>query len=469
MFKNEKNNNQKELNKNKMKNLPKSRTKKNEVRIPVNKPNLISLRSVRTLRNSRKFINKNSNIYKSISSKEEMKKRNSPSKFRNRLNNLQTNKTNYQKYCSENILLSSKDINNKLKDKTIKSNNIKKNYSNFDKVNDIFKKNYLKQTIIIDNEGNNNLNINIEPNRYDYKNILNNKKFNNFNEKNEINNSFSFKDNAELNSLFENSISYNSTIFNQKNEHNDINQDIIDKNEEEKRIKEYNKIFNLLNSNIEQFKKMIFTNNNFPNNNKNENKKIVIKNKINNKLSTIPSRNIRNRQNIIINHSENNNHLNLKKNLSEENLKYSNKNLNLFNINTSNDNIFESNIDNEIKNQNNNNDLKSNYSFLESSIDNDFYQNLINQTFLQNITTNSLDFNLENIPNKENIEINNINKGINLKDNDNKGFVNKKDNNKKKGNGFFFQNLIKLNNANDRKNNYKRYIDYIEKNNCFIF
>ena len=50
----------------------------------------------------------------------------------------------------------------------------------------------------------------------------------------------------------------------------------IDKNEEEKRIKEYNKIFNLLNSNIEQFKKMFI--NNMDNIHKDKNKKIIIKN-----------------------------------------------------------------------------------------------------------------------------------------------------------------------------------------------
>ena len=218
MLKNEKSDNQKEKNKSKIKNHLKDKSKKKAVKIPINKPNLMSLRNTRTMRNSRKCI-KNFNVTKSISSKEERKKRNSPTKFRNKLNNLKTSKTINTKYCSENILLSSKDINIK-KEKNTKNKNVKNHYCNFDKMNEIFKKNYLKKTIIIDNEGNNNLNLNIQPNKYDYKNILSNQKLKNFNEKNEINNSFSFKDNTEINSLFENSINNNNSILKHKNEHN---------------------------------------------------------------------------------------------------------------------------------------------------------------------------------------------------------------------------------------------------------
>ena len=60
-------------------------------------------------------------------------------------------------------------------------------------------------------------------------------------------------------------------------------------------------------------------------------------------------------------------------------------------------------------NQDNKEMKNNNYSFLESSIDNDFYQSLINQTFLHNITLISFDTN-NNISNKENFDLNNLDK-----------------------------------------------------------
>ena len=60
---------------------------------------------------------------------------------------------------------------------------IKKNKSNFNKriipkLSNAFKKNFLKKTIIIDNEGNYNLNLNLQyTKKNDYKNILGDNNF----------------------------------------------------------------------------------------------------------------------------------------------------------------------------------------------------------------------------------------------------------------------------------------------------
>ena len=100
-----------------------------------------------------------------------------------------------------------------------KNKNFKKNNSNFNKrnickLNDVFKKNFLKQTIIIDDEGNNNLNLNLEhTENNDYKNILGDKNLINFNENNENCNSTIFSENNETNSLFESSVNYSSNIY----------------------------------------------------------------------------------------------------------------------------------------------------------------------------------------------------------------------------------------------------------------
>ena len=182
----------------------------------------------------------------------------------------------------------------KEKEKKIQ-NKFKKNNSNFNQRNipilkDLFKKNYLKQTIIIDNEGNNNLNLNPQHiGKKDYKNILDNKKFQNFNEKNENINTNTFSDINEKNSLFEDSNNYNSKILINIDKEKGLEETFTDKNKEEKRLKEYNKIFNLLNTNIEQFKKMFNNNDNENNIDKNEkddkNKKIIIKKRLNTKIS----------------------------------------------------------------------------------------------------------------------------------------------------------------------------------------
>ena len=429
-----------------------------------------------------KKYNKNIIVHNSISSKEEVKKRLSPSNFRNRQNNknLIANTTSYStnKFISSNHLFLTNDIEKKGYDdkKIIKKNKNLKNYSNggenikIPDLNALFKKNKLKKTIIIDEKGNNNLNLKLEKGIQDYKNILN---------KNSNNNTIisnSFTGNTETNSLFINSRksymeNYNNN-FNRKSREDDIKQTIIDKNEEEKRLKEYNKIFNLLNSNIEQFKKMF--NNNINNYNViNDKNKIILikdKNNPNNKYKKIES-NSHNK------YKRNNNisrekkfDTNLKKNLSEKNLLSSNK----FNKNFD-QNFFP--INPKI-----NNDLSNNCSFLESSIQDDFYQSLLNQTFLQNISKISFEMNFDSISNssigknnnnKLNDEIENNKKENIIKFNTNEKNINKQNN---FGNSILMskspmknrQIVYNKNNDLDKENNLKIYSNGIDKNNCII-
>ena len=344
-----------------------------------------------------KKYNRNIMTHNSISTKEEIKKKLSPSKLRNKQNNklnlLSSNTYKTNKLLSSNYLFLTCEANSQsnLDDKKITKKNKKlKNYSNGgerinpNEISSMFKKDRFKKTIIIDDEGNNNLNLNIDKD-YDFKNIL----------KNDNNTiiSNSFSGNTDTNSLFMSSNksyieNYNSKIYNRKSKENDIKQTIIDKNEEERRLLEYRKIFNLLNSNIEQFKKM-FTNkesndNNNSNNDK-KNKKIVIQNKkdSNNNSS-------RNRNNSLDKYKNNDKGKNIKKNLSEKNL--SSK---IMHNKSKNPSIFSPK-----RNQNNNNfDINNNCSFLESSIQDDFYQSLINQTFLQNISRTSFEMNIDDISN----------------------------------------------------------------------
>jgi hypothetical protein len=76
----------------------------------------------------------------------------------NQINQNIMNNNNINRLLSSNIFFATNNIENngKENDKKIKKN-YKKNYSNCDKINsyhlnDLLKKNYLKQTIIIDNE-----------------------------------------------------------------------------------------------------------------------------------------------------------------------------------------------------------------------------------------------------------------------------------------------------------------------------
>lgn len=420
-----------------------------------------------------KKYNRNIMTHNSISTKEEIKKKLSPSKLRNKQNNklnlLSSNTYKTNKLLSSNYLFLTCEANSQsnLDDKKITKKNKKlKNYSNGgerinpNEISSMFKKDRFKKTIIIDDEGNNNLNLNIDKD-YDFKNIL----------KNDNNTiiSNSFSGNTDTNSLFMSSNksyieNYNSKIYNRKSKENDIKQTIIDKNEEERRLLEYRKIFNLLNSNIEQFKKM-FTNkesndnNNSNNDKKNKkNKKIVIQNKkdSNNNSS-------RNRNNSLDKYKNNDKGKNIKKNLSEKNL--SSK---IMHNKSKNPSIFSPK-----RNQNNNNfDINNNCSFLESSIQDDFYQSLINQTFLQNISRTSFEMNIDdisNIPVEKVIcdeEKKNDNKDLkmdvkkNVKNLEDKPL---EEENKKK------VKQKSLEKTNEEENNCNNFSNDFDKNNCLIF
>ena len=462
-----------------------------------NKPEPTTLKTTKTFYEPKRKINRKIAIHNSISSRQEIKLKNSPvGMMRNNKNkqNLKLNKNNCNKIIISNNTFSTRGLNSlsKEKEKKFKKYNSNFNKKNISKINDIFKKNILKQTIIIDNEGNNNLNLNIQLARQkNYKTILDNKKFENFNDKIEICNSTVLSENNETNSLFETSCNYNKNILNRIDKEKDSNLIIANKKEEEKRIKEYDKIFNLLNTNIEQFKKMFV---NKQNNNINkikaekgkDNKKIIIKKKKKYKNSTIPTGRNSNRKHKISEDKKKNCDLNLKKNLSEENMKYNkvNSNNKMLYIDINNEKNVINNINEYYNINQNNKEIKNNnYSFLESSIDNDFYQTLINQNFLNNISYISFDVN-NNSSNKENFEINNMDK-INDLVGDNISEIMKEkfdiNSNKKKENNsknelinninllIKKKNIEKLNIKTDSQNNYQNYIKYLDKKNCTIF
>ena len=440
--------------------------------ITSNKPENSRLKPSKTFIAPKNKFNKKITIHNSISSREEIKKKNLQNK-----QNLKTTITNYSKCIPSNVFLTSSDSNCLSKDK--KKNNLIKHKSNFNKrinpkINNAFKKNFLKKTIIIDNEGNNNLNLNLQyTKKNDYKNILGDKNLKYFNENNENCNSTIFSENIESNSLFESSVNSNSNILNKINNHKDLKQGIIEKNGEKKRIKEYNKIFNLLNTNIEQFKRMFSNNVNTNKIENNGNKKIIIKKKNNFKTSTLATdRNI-NRKKKIIDYNENNSHLNLKKNLSEENIKY-NKNNNPLYIDIKDNNLENNNEGNDNKcinvTQEINEPKNNNLSFLESSIDNDFYKSLVNHTFLENISRISFDIDNNN-SNKENIA-NNFNNITNISTNrlsfHKKNNMDNNSNEEKNQNNIINLLLSNKNIKSDDKNNYQSYIKYLDKNNCII-
>lgn len=361
--------------------------------------------------------------HNSISSKEDVSSkfltRPKTTKLKSNLENYNTygNKnTNNNKLFTSNLFLTNDtdiqiiDEEKKIK-KTKFSNNNEEKILNLPEVETIFKKNNYKKTIIIDNEGNNNLHMNIKKGENDFKKILNTK----INNKSIFGNS-SINANTETNSLFTNDskmepskLAFNNKIINPNliNE-NEIKENIIDnsinkeKNEEDKRIKEYNKIFNLLNSNIEQFKKMFSSNtykskvsnqkekekekNNQNNNPKNKSKKILIQNK----RITQPKK-PRKQGSKSVNKNKNNSEesslskksqKNLIKNLSEKNISSSSKRLktcqNIFTADVRNDIEKDLNSDKKIIKNETNNAISS---FLESSLQEDFYQSLINRDF----------------------------------------------------------------------------------------
>lgn len=376
--------------------------------------------------------------HNSISSKEEVNIRFPPKSIRNKMNqNIFYNNTcgntnisnNNNKLLTSNLFLTNDtdipipDEEKKMFKKSKFANNNDEKVLTLPELETISKKNKFKKTIIIDDEGNNNLHMNIKKGENDYKKLLNNENNNSIFLINSINS------NTETNSLFTNDskIDFSKMNLNKYNMNKDnkniitekeIKQSIIDdslnkeNNEEEKRIKEYTKIFNLLNTNIEQFKKMFHNNNsdnnikapnpkepkdkniqkinnninNNQNNIKQSNKRILLKNKkiIQSKLSNKAGgfsvkKNMQNPKERSLSKKSN---PKLKKNFSEKNLSSSSKRLkvnqNIFTIDVRNDIEKELNSDTKIEKSESNNAISS---FLESSIQDEFYQSLINQNY----------------------------------------------------------------------------------------
>ena len=302
-------------------------------------------------------------------------------------NNSSNNNINNNKLFASNLFLTN-DTDTPIPDdekknlNKIKSNiNNEENLMNLPEIDPVFKKN-----IIIDTEGNNNLHMNIKKGENDYKKILNTK-----NNKSIFFNSINA--NTESNSLFTNDSKYD----------NYINPNNKEKNEEEKRIKEYTKIFNLLNTNIEQFKKMFKSNahstkvsninkdkippkNKYQNNPKNKTKKALNPNKKQTKQKPpqkLISNSVKKVNNLNTNQSkENSKEKTIKKNLSEKNLSSSSKRLkatqNIFTMDVRNDIEKDLNSDTKIIKNESNNAISS---FLESSLQDDFYQSLMNRDF----------------------------------------------------------------------------------------
>ena len=162
---------------------------------------------------------------------------------------------------------------------TIKQSNKITNYKKYSK----FKTNKYKKTIIIDNEGNNNLNINykyftqnnsqklmytkINNNKYSINTIIKTSKTKkSANIRNDIiNNLFTYnnKKHDSINNISENnSLFINSSIFNDKQKYNNNkdNKDFIDyekEKEKKERINEYNRKIGLLKINIDDMKNKV--------------------------------------------------------------------------------------------------------------------------------------------------------------------------------------------------------------------
>ena len=464
----------------------------------LSKPKLKPLKTSKNLTES-KFHNKKN--HNSISSKEEVN-----SKFQNKKSNKAKQKIVYNNTCgnnnsnnnklfSSNLFLTN-DTDIPIPDegkKNLGKNNVEKDYNNINKdeimnlpeLENMFKKNKFKKTIIIDDEGNNNLHLNIKKGENDYKNLLNN------NNSNSLFLNSSINPNTETNSLFTNGSKMEiSNIKNNFNNNyiineNEIKNNIIDdniKNEknDEKRIEEYTKIFNLLNTNIEQFKKMFNnktnneTNNNINNNKlshpkeknsiqikKNQifpkrNKKILIKNKKTSQQNQSKKTekfdiNSNNKKNINEKALSKESPKNLKKNLSEKNLSSSSKriklNQNIFTVEVRNDIEKDLNSDSKMVKSESNNVISS---FLESSIQDDFYLSLMND--------NSNIYDEDKILKDDIISVNIDEKGQdeNIQDVQNSRiFIGKKEN--------------KDNMKDDNRNKKEEKEKIVDKNNCFIF
>lgn len=203
----------------------------------------------------RKILKANPNNRHSISSKEDVEKRN---------NKLKQSNLNGNSNCVLPTNYTDKDDKNKQsKNEDISLNSIQH-------LGNLFRMSNLKRTIIIDNEGNNNLNLNL--------NLLGNNRLHNPPVKSFVQPPRRRSDNNQNTNL-----KINEIITEQSNNSTKL---MKGSEEEEDRMKEYGMIFNLLNSNIEQMKNMFACKSN------NKNNSIFKDSTSQTKHSTLPSTNI---------------------------------------------------------------------------------------------------------------------------------------------------------------------------------
>ena len=339
----------------KTKNKSLLKTQRTTIKIPSKKQ--INLPSTKEKKESFKLIAKNSH---SISSKEDIKR-----KINKNINNnkILNNNYNNQVLGTSNCVLPTNYTDKEEEKKRVLSKDFNiREEKNLRHLGDLFRKSNLKKTIIIDDEGNNNLNLN--------KNIFLDSKdhrinFNKF--KNNIN---AFRHDTK------NIVNENNKI--RKKTHNKvISNNIVPsslklkeikfRKENDERLNEYGFFFNLLNTNIEEMKDMF--------------RKSPLK--------------IENKENYI------NDNIKTKKKNYLNNKKYNrnNKNIQIFSeedkeeINKIQPYDLEKKDINNISNNDNINNNKEN-SFFESCFQEDFYKNFVdeNQVPQVNISNCSFDF-----------------------------------------------------------------------------
>jgi len=333
----------------KLKNKSLVKTPSITTRLPSKKK--IDLASTKEKKEIYKSIAKNSH---SITSKDEIKKTVNHNHSKNN-NKILSNNYNNQILGTSNCVLPTNYTDKEEEKKRVLSNeNYDKEEKNLRYLGNLFRKSNLKRTIIIDNEGNNNLNLN--------KNIFFDSKEKKINLQKVKNNINGFRHDNTKNIINDNKIKKKKT-------HNKvISDDIVPSSfklkkmkfskENDQRLKEYGEIFNLLNTNIEEMKDMF--------------RKSPLK------------------KDDEYNYFHN---LKIKKNKNQSNINFNKNSQNYF----KNIQIFSEEDKEEInKIQPYEYDKKDNKenSFLESCLQEDFYKNFVNENQVRqvNISNCSFDF-----------------------------------------------------------------------------
>ena len=319
----------------------------------------------------RKFLRQNPSNRHSVSSKEDFGKaitdkiKLTKNTLPNKYSLTSSNNDLKQSIIKKVIKVDNNNNNNKQDPLTLKS---------IQQLGEMFRTSNLKRTIIIDNDGNTNLNFNfnnicckedknktdfnkeVQPTQYTSEKITEN----NINDKD--------KESPEI-PLFVNSNNSNSERLN--TEEKEKKEEIF---EEENRMKEYGMIFNLLNNNIEQMKNLF--NNNITNGN---NKQQTKTNAVKENPFLIKQKEVY--QNIIITSKEREEIENVQKMISSSSIRINQENT---------------------QQQKQQNIINQPNSFLESCIQDDFYQSLAKVAPIN--MNSSFDFNsILNINNNEDV------------------------------------------------------------------